>query len=240
MARLNLLVARSSHPTGRILQGILEERGHTISSNHAQGVVSYGVHYTGRLPSLNAGAGAHNKLQELQVLRRAKVPVIRVAETPERGPFPLLARRVHHHGGTDIRIANTPRGVRFRLANGWNYFTIMEESDREVRCWVFGDRHLGTYEKVQRHPRRTRRFGRNYANGWAFELLHEGAIPRAAVDVASHAIAALGLDFGAVDILHSPKGWLALEVNTAPGVEGEARQCIQGLAARIDHWAQRL
>jgi len=62
---------------------------------------------------------------------------------------------------------------------------------------------------------------RNHANGWIFA--REGMIlPQGIETLALDAIAALGLDFGACDIIwneHENKCYI-LEVNTAPGLEG--------------------
>jgi glutathione synthase/RimK-type ligase-like ATP-grasp enzyme len=39
--------------------------------------------------------------------------------------------------------------------------------------------------------------------------------------MAVHCVSALGLDFGAVDVIENKKGSWILEVNTAPGLEGQ-------------------
>jgi hypothetical protein len=61
---------------------------------------------------------------------------------------------------------------------------------------------------------------RNTANGYVFSGRHEA--PRDVTDQAIAAIRSLGLDFGAVDVVwneHNQQAWV-LEVNTAPGIEG--------------------
>lgn len=63
---------------------------------------------------------------------------------------------------------------------------------------------------------------RNHANGWIYarDAIDE---PNAMVlEQAKLAITALGLDFGAVDIIWNQHRQMAyvLEVNTAPGLEG--------------------
>ena len=61
---------------------------------------------------------------------------------------------------------------------------------------------------------------RNHGNGWIFarggvEIQDE------VKEVAIKAVSALGLDFGAVDIVITPQGvGKILEINTAPGLEG--------------------
>ena len=62
---------------------------------------------------------------------------------------------------------------------------------------------------------------RNHDNGFIF--MREGVdLPEAAIQQASLAIYALGLDFGAVDLIYNEKQdkYYVLEVNTAPGLTG--------------------
>lgn len=65
---------------------------------------------------------------------------------------------------------------------------------------------------------------RNLANGFIFARGEEalGNIPQDVLDQAVKAVAALGLDFGAADVVYNDKQGKAycLEVNTAPGLSG--------------------
>ncbi len=61
---------------------------------------------------------------------------------------------------------------------------------------------------------------RSYANGFLFSRY--GIYPSEARDqLAVKAVAALGLDFGAVDLIEDKGKFYVLEVNTAPGIEDE-------------------
>jgi len=64
---------------------------------------------------------------------------------------------------------------------------------------------------------------RSHSNGWVF--CSEGVDKNNAIlqEMALSAISALGLDFGAVDIIYNEKQnrYYILEVNSAPGMEGE-------------------
>jgi hypothetical protein len=132
-----------------------------------------------------------------------------------------------------------PEDIPHRLRAGAQFFTPYIRSQAEYRVWTYRGQHLGTYQKVLAHPERYKKVGRNYDNGFAFQLVREAQIPRAAVELASQAVEALALDFGAVDILHGRDGrFYVLEVNTAPGVEGEGRQVIQALARKIARWEE--
>jgi glutathione synthase/RimK-type ligase-like ATP-grasp enzyme len=108
----------------------------------------------------------------------------------------------------------------------------------EFRTWVYRRRHLGTYEKVLAHPERYRRIGSNFRNGFAFQLVPGERVDEGLREISSRAVDALGLDFGAVDILRGCDGrHYVLECNTAPGVEGEDRFAIRMLAQKIQRWA---
>lgn len=65
---------------------------------------------------------------------------------------------------------------------------------------------------------------RNHGNGFIFA--HEGVdVPEKAKLDAIMAVKQLGLDFGAVDVVHGTDGkFYILEVNTAPGLEGTTLQ----------------
>ena len=64
---------------------------------------------------------------------------------------------------------------------------------------------------------------RNKANGWVYTISGEPEVPQIVKTLALQAVASLGLDFGAVDIVTSgPEYCKVLEVNTAPGIDDES------------------
>lgn len=238
---IELRVSRSSGPTGRVLQQLLQARGVRCGPG-ADAVVCYGAGSGGRLPSLNGAAGRMDKFEQGLVMQRAGVRVPEHYNPVEaarlaQDHFPLLGRRIQHRGGTDITIALQVEDVPLRAAAGAQFFTRFIPSRREFRVWTYRGRHLGTYEKVCVRPNQYRGIGRNYDNGFAFQLVREGDIPREGVAASSAAVSALNLDFGAVDMLLGKDGrFYVLEVNTAPGVEGPGRQAITLLADHISRW----
>lgn len=233
---LEVRVAPGCGPTGRILERLIREAG----GNRAEGrgLVSWGVRLQGD-HVLNGNAGRYDKYGQLQRLDEAGVPALTTTRTipGDQATYPWIARTAHHVAGRDIRLCLQPEDAAFALTHGHDYLTKFVPRAREYRVWAYRRRHLGTYEKILTHPERYRKFGCNYHNGWAFRLLGEAAIPRDVVELAGRSVDSLGLDFGAADILVPKVGApLVLEVNTAPGVEGDGRQVIRSLARHIVAW----
>ena len=100
-------------------------------------------------------------------------------------------------------------------------YTKFERKCKEYRVHVAFGQVIDFQQKKKRKGGDSNAFIRNLDNGWIFA--REGVIlPDGMGDVSIAAIKALGLDFGAVDILHNPKTGkcFVLEINTAPGLEG--------------------
>ena len=96
---------------------------------------------------------------------------------------------------------------------------------KEFRVHVFQGRVIDVSEKrrvrKENRPAEFDGYIRNHANGWVF--CRDGIVRPADLDsLAISAVAACGLDFGAVDVIWNEKENLCyvLEVNTAPGLEG--------------------
>lgn len=197
-------------------------------------------------PTLNAKLN-RTKLTELLTLAGAGVLTVPVVGQGKPGAlpmkYPVLARNAQHHGGKDIMLCKTRERAISAIRRGRAYFTEFVPSSTEYRAWIYRRRHLGLYEKVLTYPKKQftkrggKKVGRNYHNGWTFQLVASDRVPRGAVEQAVKAVEALGLDFGAVDVLHGlDNKFYVLEVNSAPGVEGEGRQVIQALAQKIAKW----
>lgn len=95
--------------------------------------------------------------------------------------------------------------------------------EREYRVHVVNHSVVDTQKKIKDPDKDVHSWKvRSHANGFIFA---RGGIAPSAVrdDLAVAACAALGLDFGAVDIVEDKKGnFYVLEVNTAPGLEGQS------------------
>lgn len=138
-------------------------------------------------------------------------------------------------------------GVGVTLPSAPLYTKGMKGKRREYRIHVFtnGDEHrLFVQQKLRRQGFQENEgytnLVRNLDGGWVFA--HEAANiqqPRqVTLDAAVGAVRALGLDFGAVDLIEMDKiagGSVVLEVNTAPGLQGATgdfyAQAIAAIAA---------
>ena len=99
---------------------------------------------------------------------------------------------------------------------------------REYRVHVFRGEVIDIQQKKRENGAEANEQIRSHANGWVFA--REGILDNPEIPVikaqALLAVQAIGLDFGAVDIIYSVKKnkcWV-LEVNTSPGLEGTTVQ----------------
>jgi hypothetical protein len=224
-------------PTGRLLQQMLRDKG--LLSGKAQAVVNYGYAEDSGLPTLNRNAGRVNKFEELCKLDDAGVRVVPFSDRAGALEPPVFGRRLHHSRGTDILVYHGAA-----LARRSDYYTQFIPKTKEFRVWVFRDKALATYEKVLTYAERNGRRGQskdvwNWANGYAYTFISPDTVPDVLKRLATAAVKALDLDFGAVDtLLGEDRKHYVLEVNTAPGTQGQARQGVTSLVNCIDRWAR--
>lgn len=124
-----------------------------------------------------------------------------------------LPRVFNHVGGTDL--LNPPAQA--------DYYVRKENIVEEVRIHSFNGKSLRAGKKQPRvaagangpHP-----WIRSYDGGWG--IVYDGfESNRTQRELAHSAVKALGLTFGAVDLAKKADGsWFVLEVNRAPGLEG--------------------
>jgi glutathione synthase/RimK-type ligase-like ATP-grasp enzyme len=89
----------------------------------------------------------------------------------------------------------------------------------EYRVHVFNNQILDVTKKRRRNTVDRSDYIKNLANGWVY--CREGIeVPENLLQCARAAVVALGLDFGAVDLLYRQGQPYVLEINTAPGLQG--------------------
>lgn len=218
-----------------MLVNLLRERGVQVGTP-VTGIVSYGVRVASELPTLNGNAGRLNKYEELVRLRERGILVpdhYRTILTAERVNY--IGRTFHHTKGRDIKTFRNPQWGQS------DYFVRLIPKRREYRVWAFRGRVKAIYEKIltYRNRNRTARLPNiiwNYRAGYAFTFVHPENHPEGLGKLGADAVAALDLDFGAVDIIQGTDGrFYVLEVNTAPGAEGP-RQGISAIANSVQRW----
>lgn len=174
-----------------------------------------------------ACANAGNKLRAFQLLQQHGVPTPEWTASRDEAArwvadgVPVVCRQLlNSHSGRGIVLAATAE----QLARAPLY-TKYKKKRKEFRVHVFNGQVLDVSEKRKlRRENRPEHFDgyiRNHANGWIFA--RDGVVrPDDLAGVAVAACAALGLDFGAVDVIWNEKEnkCYVLEVNTAPGLEG--------------------
>jgi len=235
---IDLVVASAAKTTGRYLRTALSTLNVGVGASTKR--VSYGVplHVPHGSSALNANAGRLDKFEQMKKLNSAgiTVPLFWLpGQTPSK--FPLLARKRHHKGGTDIMPVFMAEEMSWRVLAGAEFFVEYIPWQAEYRTWIFRSAHLGTDRKVLTNPSQYKKIGCNAKNGFTFQTVHQDDVPRAAVEAAMRSIHTLDLDFGAVDILLGKDSrYYVLEVNTAPGVESAERRLLRSLAQKIANW----
>lgn len=161
-----------------------------------------------------------DKLESLDILESAGINVPEY--TTDRDAlgddidYPALGRDESHTRGEDIRLILQQRDDYF--GESADYFVEYIPTEREYRMHVVNGEVIETHEKrllSNEDPQPP--YLRNHETGWIFAEPREREPPNR---LAKDAVGALGLDFGAVDIIRGEDGeFYVLEVNSAPSLE---------------------
>lgn len=138
----------------------------------------------------------------------------------------VLGRKRRGYGGTDIVFYEDDPDV-FAMSD---FFSVYKKKKDEYRVHVIGDKIILVQKKSLRltddegNPVNKDDIDfriRNHANGFIFKR-NDIDPPKDVLDQAFAAVKAVGLDFGAVDVIYNnyERQAYVLEVNTAPGLEG--------------------
>lgn len=218
--------SRSARALADALGGrVLRLQGSTYRRRPQDTIINWGSSatndFTTGLNSWQAVSRAGNKLRAFQAMQEGGVQIPEFWTNENDIPneaFPIVCRTIlNGHSGAGIVIANT----REELVAAPLYVKYMKKRD-EYRIHVGREGIIAIQRKAipnGTEPTDTRI--RNHHNGYVF-VRNNVEPPQQVVEQASLAIAALGLDFGAVDIIWNTHYQLAtvLEVNTAPGLCG--------------------
>jgi hypothetical protein len=146
-----------------------------------------------------------SKKEELLTLASKGIPVPEMYDYPAPGS---IGRSLHHQGGRDLLTGG-----------GRDFYTQKLPLIREMRIHVFKGKSIHAGIKVPRIPN-PHEWIRSYESGWKIDYSLAVRIRQDRRELAKSAVAALGLDFGAVDLGIVPgNNAYVLEVNTAPGLD---------------------
>lgn len=239
MKRVNLVPYKLGSESCRLLRDALLARGlrcHRIAYNSNTYKPKVGTLHVlwGNVPNtswtgkkINEGAGeATNKLNAFQVMKNADVSIpdftsdSSVAASWVDGGELVVGRTVlTGHSGAGIVLLG---GEFSHVVTHAPLYVKYKKKKAEYRVHVFN----GTVIDVQQKRRKAgvenvSSYIRNIDQGWVF--CRENVSPAAMVlEESKKAVGALGLMFGAVDVIwneHEQRAYV-LEVNTAPGLEG--------------------
>lgn len=188
--------------------------------------------------SPNAVAKASNKIDTFIELTKKGIVTV-----------PWTTSSPHAQGwlqSDDVVVARTyvngsqGRGIRIITGDDTTFpnaalYTKYVPKCHEYRVHVMFGEVIDFSKKKRKEGVEVSEFIRNHSNGWVF--CKDGAVlPDKVAKLSIEAVNALGLDFGALDVLYKERDDKAyiLEINSAPGIEGST------LNKYIDNFKRRL
>lgn len=148
--------------------------------------------------------------------------------------FPVVCRtKLNGHSGEGIVIANTPE----ELVDAPLYTKYIKKKD-EYRVHVVKDAIVFIQRKARKLDCENPNWQvRNLAGGFAFVEVDILEVPEDVTQQALDAVAALGLDFGGVDVIWNDKEGKAyvLECNTACGLEDRTAERYAEAFRQLNH-----
>lgn len=173
----------------------------TVSANKPESVAKSSSKYTARMEFKKAGIRVPNCWT--------------VDAVPRNAQYPLIVRPTHHFAGRNFFVVENGAGL---AAHRGGYASEIVDKSRELRLHVF----LGTVIGIQEKPISEDIRANLAVNGDPWKVIGPSSCPKIAFDYSISAADAVGLDFGAVDIIRSRDGkWYVLEINTAPQISSE-------------------
>lgn len=166
---------------------------------------------------------ASNKLSTFRTLQMYGVPTVewttdrvKASDWLDENTIVYARHKLSSSSGDGIEIVKFEDNIPYAplYTKGFN-------KSHEYRVHIANGRVIDFTKKKHRSGVETNPLIKNMANGWVF--CRDGvALPGAVRAASLAAVQAIGLDFGAVDILYREREDVAriLEINTAPGLEG--------------------
>lgn len=175
-------------------------------------------------------AKAANKLLAFQNFKEAGVPTPKFTadrneakKMLDAGSTIVCRAKLNGHSGEGITLMSPERYHEVGVVPQVPLYTNYIRKTDEYRAHVFGDKVFFVQRKARKLDVPDDEVNwqvRNHANGFIYA--HDGVdVEDDVKSICVKAVKALGLDFGAVDLIKTKTGrWYVLEVNTACGLEG--------------------
>lgn len=176
-------------------------------------------------------SAASNKLKARRTMAENSVPIPKTWGYDELPKFPCVGRPLRHFGGRKFFYCENEYDLKHAKRNGAEYFSEYYPKTKEYRVHVASGKVLIMAEKITPEKVNNKPWNLNSRGVCEeFSTLRWGNYPKEICGIATEATKALGLDFGAVDIMADPleedlPPAVVLEVNTAPklGEYGQER-----------------
>lgn len=133
--------------------------------------------------------------------------------------FPIIARTRYHQGGSGFELCLCKRDIRRAKNKGVHHHYLQYiPNDKEYRIHVLDGEIIMMSKKKGKEG--CDNWKRNHDSGWVFSNIPlDNKIPNGVKNEAINAVKAMGLVFGAVDIIVSDYGEpFVIEINTGPGL----------------------
>lgn len=165
---------------------------------------------------------AASKLISLTTFTNKRVPTVEYTLDPIKAKAWLDQDGVVY--GRMLDNSCQGRGIKVITADDMTFpqcplYTRAILGGKEFRVHVAGTKVIDFTRKRRREGAGASEYIRNSNNGWVF-CRQEEELPDTVAAASIMAVAALGLDFGACDVIIKDGKVAVLEVNTAPGIEG--------------------
>jgi len=172
------------------------------------------------LNTIDAIFKAQNKSVSRVLFKDAGVPIPETWLHRDQVKFPCIVRQERHALGRNFFVAKTADDLNNIPFEGRYYYQEIYPNKVEYRAHVVNGRVVSRLEK----PIQAGEIRRNAAIT-GFDPLVVDTLPAAVERISIDAMEALGLDFGAVDIMTSDEREPAvLEINATPGFGTEMRK----------------
>jgi glutathione synthase/RimK-type ligase-like ATP-grasp enzyme len=139
----------------------------------------------------------------------------------------IIGRRNYHQGGTEFHVCLSRMDIDRAKSEGADYFVKYIPKKNEFRFHVMNGKVIRVSQKVRKTElEEGETFDSqcwSHNKGWRFRglRLDNPLITESAKENAIKSLEALGMDFGAVDLVEDEDGNpFVLEINSAPGLEG--------------------